>query len=52
MEKNASEFKRKFIRSYYQDSHKKYILKVDVKYPKGFHNFHSNLPFLPERMKM
>ena len=29
-----------------------YILKVDVEYPKNLHKLHSDLPFLPERMKI
>ena len=28
------------------------ILEVDVDYPKHLHKLHSNLPFLPERMKI
>ena len=31
---------------------KGYILEVDIKYPKKVHDLHSNLPFLPERMKI
>ena len=25
---------------------------VDIEYPKNFHKLHSNLPFLPKRMKI
>ena len=28
------------------------ILEVDVEYPKKLHDWHSDLPFLPERMKI
>ena len=31
---------------------KGYILEVDVKYPKKLHDLHSDLPFLPKRMKI
>ena len=30
----------------------RYILEVDAKYPKSLNNLHSDLPFLPERMKI
>ena len=52
MEKNASKFNKKFIRNYDKESGKGYIFEKDVKYPKRLHNFHSDLPFLPERMKI
>ena len=29
-----------------------YILEVDVKYPRKLHDLHSDLPFLPKRMKI
>ena len=35
-----------------EDSDKGYILEVDVKYLKNLHDLHSDLPFLPERMKI
>ena len=31
---------------------KGYILEVDVKYPGKLHDLHSDLPFLPKRMKI
>ena len=52
MEKNASKFNKKFIRNYDEDSNQGNIFTVDVKYLKRLHNFHSNLPFLLERMKI
>ena len=42
----------KFIKNYDENSDKGYILKVDVEYPKNLHNLHSELPFLPKRMKI
>ena len=48
-EKNVSKFDEDFTKNYDEDSNKRYILEVDVKYPKSSLNLHSNLPFLPER---
>ena len=42
----------KLMKNYDENSGKKYILEVDVKYPKNLHDFHSDLPFLTERMKI
>ena len=41
-----------FIKNYNKDSDKEYILEVDVEYPKNLYDLHSDLPFLPERMKI
>ena len=41
-----------FIKNYDEDSNNGYILEVDVKYPKNLHDLHSDLPFLPGRMKI
>ena len=41
-----------FIKNYNEDNDKGYILEIDIKYPKKVHDLHSNLPFLPERMKI
>ena len=50
--KDMSKIDEDFIRNYDKDSDKRYILEVDVKHPKKLHSLHSNLPFLPERMKI
>ena len=41
-----------FIKTYKENSYKGYILEVDVKYPKKIHDLHSDLPFLPKKMKI
>ena len=41
-------FDEDFIKNYDEDSNKRYILEVDVEYPK---NLHGDLPFLAEIMK-
>ena len=51
-EKNMLKFNKDFIKNYGEDSDKRYILEVDIKYPKNLHDLHSDLPFLPERMKI
>ena len=49
---DLSKFDKTFIKNYDENSDKGYILKVDVEYPKNFHNLHSDLPFLPKRIKI
>ena len=41
-----------FIKNYCENSKKGYILEVDVKFPKKLHDLHSDLPFLPRRIKI
>ena len=51
-EDDLSKFNKSFIRNYDENSDKGYFFEVDVGYPKHFHKLHSDLPFLPERMKI
>ena len=50
--KNTSKIDKKFIKNYDEDGDKGYIFEVDVKYPRRLHDLHSDLPFLPKRMKI
>ena len=50
--KNVSKFDEEFIKNYDEESNKGYIFEVDVEYPKDLHNFHSDLPFSSERIKI
>ena len=50
--KKLFEFNEDFIKNYDEDSNKGYFLEVDVEYPKNLYNLHSDLPFLPERLKI
>ena len=49
---DVMEIDEKFIKNYDGDSDKGYVLEVDVKYPRKLHDLHSDLPFLPKRMKI
>ena len=49
---DTSRINEEFIKNYNENSYKGYILEVDVKYPKKLHDLHSNLPFLPKRIKI
>ena len=48
---DVSRINEEFIKNYNENSSKGYILEVDVKYPKKLHDLHSDLPFLPKRIK-
>ena len=45
-------FTEDFIKNYDEESDIGYKFVVDVEYPKNLHKLHSDLPFLPERMKI
>ena len=50
--KNTSKIDQKFIKNYNEDNDKGYIFEVDAKYPRRLHDLHSDLQFLPKRMKI
>ena len=50
--KHLSKIDEEFIKNYDEDNDKRFILEVDVKYPRKLHHLHSGLPFLPKRMKI
>ena len=47
-----SEFNELFIKNSDGNNDKGYVLEIDVEYLKNSFNFHYDLPFLPERMKI
>ena len=50
---DISGINKKFVKSYdKKNSDKGYILEVDVDHPSKLHKLHSDMPFLPERMKI
>ena len=49
---DISKFNEDFIKNYDENSDKEYIFEVDVKYPEKIRMLHSDLAFLPERMKI
>ena len=48
---DSNKINEEFIKNYNENDKKGYILEVDVKYLKKLH-LHSDLPFLPKRMKI
>ena len=49
---DLSIFTEDFIKKYDEEDDTGYLFVVDVEYPKNLHKPHSDLPFLPERMKI
>ena len=49
---DLSKIDEDFIKNYDEISDKGYILEADIEYPKNLHDLHSDVPFLPERMKI
>ena len=49
---DTSKINEEFIKNYNENSNKGYILEVHVKHPKKLDDSHSDLPFLPRRMKI
>ena len=49
---DTSEIDENFIKNYDEDSDVGYFIKADIQYPKELDNNHSDLPLLPERMKV
>ena len=45
-------FNEDFIKVYNEESDKGYFLEVDVEYLEKLHDLQTDLPFLPERMKI
>ena len=50
--KDLSKFNENFIKNYDENNDKGCILEVDVEYPKNLRMLHSDLLFLPGRMKI
>ena len=49
--KDTSQFNQDFITNYNEESDKGCFFETDAQYPEKLHEFHNDLPFLPERMK-
>ena len=50
--KDSSQFNEEFTKTYNQESDEGYFLKVEIQYMETLHELHSDLPLLPERMKI
>ena len=51
-DEDSSEFDKSFIKSYNEEGYEAHFLEVDIQYPENVDNPHSDLPFLPQRMKI
>ena len=49
---DLSMFTEYFIKSYNEEGNVGYLLVVDIEYPKKLRMLHSDLPFLPEKIKI
>ena len=49
---DTSQFNKDFIKRFNEDSDEGCFLKIDVQYPEKLHELHTDLPFLPERIKI
>ena len=49
---DINEINEEFLKNHNENYNKRYIIEVDVTYPKRLHELHSYFPFLPERMKI
>ena len=49
---DLSIFTEDFIKNYDEEDNTGYLFVVDAEYSKNLHKLHSDLPFLPERMKI
>ena len=50
--KDTFQFNEDFIKNYNGESDEGYFLEVDVQYHEKLNDFHDDLPFLLERMKI
>ena len=50
--KETSQFNKGFIESYNEEYDEGYFLEVDIQYLEKLHELHSDLPFLPVKMKI
>ena len=49
---DISKFHESFLKSYNEESDEVCIFEVDLQYPDNLYNFHIDLPFLSESMKI